>query len=93
MLYDYCVELRQDSFSAVVVLTIGGSASSTDDRCFTSLTHNNCFLHQPFTVIFMLHYMYMHLDIFNDLLSFCLLIPLITKTIRLLLLLECTLKS
>lgn len=40
MLYDYCMELRQDSFSAVVVLTIGGSASSIDDGCCTSLTHN-----------------------------------------------------
>lgn len=48
-----CRELRQDSFSAVVVLTIGGSASSIDDGCFPSLTHNYCFLHQPLTVIFL----------------------------------------
>lgn len=34
MEYDYCMELRH---SAVVVLTIGGSASSIDDGCFTSL--------------------------------------------------------
>lgn len=84
MLYDYCMEQdRQDSFSAVVVLTIGGSASSIDDGCFTSLTHNYCFLIAPAIYCnFYVHYVYMHLDVFDILLYFFLFIPLITKTIK-----------